>query len=308
MIVKEEVFFILGCPRSGTTLINNLLREYLDIGFANELQLIPKYYPRIKKYGDLNIKKNLDALIMDLIQEPYFSIFEKQYSKTMQRHVKITRESILEKMPEASFAGVIYGVLRSTADQLGKKHVGNKHLSMGLHLDWLHVMFPNCKLIHVIRDGRDCALSLKRMRWGHANAYAAAKLWAQHIRCVKEFINNRIQNRYIEIRYEDFLNKTISEMVRLSNFIRGSHQKNCEKEFEEIKNQVKRDNVFKWKKQMSRNDIAIFQSVAGDLLSEYHYELLPVEKKLKSWQKLYYIIQNQFAREYKVRFRKDMPG
>jgi len=307
--VEDEIFFIIGCPRSGTTFLNHIFREYLDIGLSNELQFIPKYYRKIRRYGNLNSKRNMDSLLSDLLHEPYFNIFEKVYSEKIGRHVKVTRESIIEHMPENSFAGVIFGILKSTAVQLEKKRVGNKHLIMAIHPDWLIEMFPQCKIIHIIRDGRDCALSLMKLRWGHSNVYAAAKFWSQNILGARKLVNLKSENRYIEIRYEDFLETPLSEMDRLKYFVGdGYTETNRDPLFIDLKNIVKTNNAYKWKEYMRPKDIAIFQEVSGYILSACGYELLPISTKIKSWQKWYYMVENQALREYKVRFKKDMPA
>lgn len=307
MPVNNDIIFIIGCPRSGTTLINNLLREHLNIGLANELQLIPKFYPKLKAYGDLTIKKNLNNLVDDMLAEPYFSIFEKGYSEKLGKHVIISKKDILENLPESSFAGVVYSALKVTADQLGKQYVGNKHLSMGLHLDWLIEMFPNCRIIHVIRDGRDCALSLKRMRWGHANAFAAAKLWASHIRMAESFKRKNQTHQFMEFRYEDFLKNPVEEINKIAFFIEGEKSTDNSR-FSELAKIVRSDNKFKWKSKMDKKDIGIFQSIAMEELSLKNYEIYPVIKKLNALEKMYYSIENQIVREYKHRFRKDLPA
>lgn len=309
MAVENDIIFLVGCPRSGSTLLNRILREYLDIGCANELQLIPKYYVKLRRYGDLSLKRNLDSLIDDLLLEPYFTGFERIYTKETGRHVKITKRDIVENMPEASFAGVIYATLRVTAIQLRKNRVGNKHLSMGLHLDWLQELFPKCKVIHLIRDGRDCALSLMKMRWGHANAYAAAKFWSKNISKPRAVAEQRLKFRYIEIKYEDFLLNPIQEMKKLKGFVEGgTAEQNSDIFSGRLVSEVKRNNIFKWKESMSSRDISIFQSVAGKELSECGYELLPGRFELGLWQKWCYTLQDRVLREYKVRFRKDLPA
>ncbi len=308
MAVSKDIIFMLGCPRSGTTFLNDLVRKEMDVGFAAELQMIPKYYRKLQRYGDLNSKDNFVRLVRDMLQEPYFAILENNYSKMMKREISISEERILGNAPEFSLAGAVYGILKSTADVLDKKYVGNKHLAMLLHLDWLEELFPNCRVIHVIRDGRDCALSLEKMRWGHTNAYAAARFWARHI------INGNIlksklpPHRYLETRYEDFLRNPDEEASRLWNFIHSQDEERRNPDsFSHITASVKSGNCFKWKEKMPEKDIAIFQAEAGEQLKEYGYEIVPVTGTgLNVFQKWYYALENQVHREYKVRFRKEM--
>lgn len=310
MAVDKEVIFIVGCPRSGSTFLNNILREYLDIGFANELQLIPKWYKKARRYGDLRIKSNLFALIDDILQEPYFKIFELTYSKGLGRKVRITKEQLIENIPESSLSGVLYGILKTTAVQLGKNRVGNKHLSMALHLDWLDELFPKCKVIHIIRDGRDCTLSLKRMRWGHSNAYAAARLWSNTIRLARSYGTNVLRSRYIEVKYEDLLKDIVCEMGRLASFLEGKNidASALSDRFGDLRYQVKQGNIQKWKTSMDVRDVKIFQGVAKNELRECGYEVVPGAIYLRPWSKFYYRMISFVYAKYKMKFRKDMPA
>ena len=308
MSVMNDIIFMVGCPRSGTTILNHLIRDELGVGFSNELQLIPKYYKKMSRYGDLHQQKNIKNLVDHVLQEPYFKIFETSYSERFGRHLRITESMIFENLPEPSLAGVVYAVLKATADQLGKGLVGNKHLSMGVHLDWLEEMFPNVRIIHVIRDGRDCCLSLKRMRWGHANAFAAARLWREHVVQGRAFAAKHPQ-RCVEVRYEDFLEDPEKEMGRLDAFLNGGAPGDRpETRFRTLRSMVRKGNGYKWKKSMKPKDIAIFQAVASDQLKECGYEVSHVEKPIGFLESSYYLFENRLLREYKYRFRKDMPA
>lgn len=310
MAIEKEIYFLIGCPRSGSTFFNHILRDYLDMGFANELQLIPKYYRKLNSYGDLSANKNLHRLIGDIYQEPYFSLFENAYSKKLGKHVQIRKQDIISNLPESSFAGIIYSVLKVTANEIGKTKIGNKHLIMGIYPEFLDQLFPKSKIIHLIRDGRDCALSLMRMRWGHANIYASARFWAQTILRPRNYKKLQDPNRYMELRYEDFMQNPVVEMDRVRRFV-GENEKNhksSEELFGELRELLKPNNIYKWKYKMTQNDIAIFQYVAGNVLSECGYEIGAKSAKVNILEKWCYLIHNQVLREYKVRFRKDMPS
>ncbi|MFP3982490.1 MAG: sulfotransferase family protein [Desulfurivibrionaceae bacterium] len=305
--MSKDIIFMLGCPRSGTTFLNSLIRDEMDVGFGPELQMIPKYYKKKRHYGDLSDRNNFSRLIQDMLKERYFYILENNYSEKLGVKIKITKEHIISQAPELSLSGAIYGILKSTADVLGKKHVGNKHLAMLLHPDWMEELFPNCRVINVIRDGRDCALSLTKTRWGHTNTYAAATFWAKNIDNGRMLAKKYQNGRYMELRYEDFLQKPEEEAYRLWRFINNQNKtENGHKSFSHISSQVRAGNSNKWKDKMSVRDIAIFQNIAGEQLRVNGYEIAPCTQKLYFFQKWYYALENEIHREYKVRFKNKL--
>jgi len=308
MAVKKDILFIVGCPRSGTTFLAMLLREYLNIGFANELQFIPRFHKKLKKYGDLSNEKNFDRLLNDILKDSFFSIFQKAYTKYLKRPVQITKTDIIELLPEKSFAGIIYAILNAVALKLNKKRIGTKHPTLALHLDILNELFPKCKVINIIRDGRDCAISFYyEVRWGHTNAYMSAVTWKEHVLKAREFGYSVLKGRYIELRYEDLVNNPLKELNRLKEFIGiDSNEINLDNFKYEIEAITKKDNIYKWKELLSEKDIAIFQDIAGDMLKEYGYEIFPKIIKLSNWQKVYYRIKDQIYREYRYHFCKDL--
>jgi len=304
MAVEKEITFIVGCPRSGTTFLATLLREFFDIGFVNELQIIPIFYKKLKNYIPLTEKKNLDRLVSDIIKDNFFDIFRKTYSKYVGKPINITKEDILSLLPEKSYAGVIYSILENAAIKIGKTRVGSKNPDS--YLDIINELFPRAKVIHIIRDGRDCALSFYRMHWGHTNAYMAAKTWKLHVSKNRYLGSSLLMDRYIELKYEDLLSNPISQLNRLANFLHLSVDwKNVEKLVESM---TIKNNFYKWKKKMTQKDLKIFQAVAGDLLQECGYELAPVDPiQLTKFHEIYYNLMDKFLREFRYRFHKYLP-
>ena len=60
--------FVIGCPRSGTTLMAGLLNKIRN-ATSFESHFIPKYYKNLNRYGSLKEKKNIKSLIVDILHE-----------------------------------------------------------------------------------------------------------------------------------------------------------------------------------------------------------------------------------------------
>ena len=60
--------FVVGCPRSGTTMLAGLLNES-PWGGGFETQFIPRYWRKLARYGDLSERSNCTRLVRDILSE-----------------------------------------------------------------------------------------------------------------------------------------------------------------------------------------------------------------------------------------------
>lgn len=161
-------------------------------------------------------------------------------------------------------------------------------------IDELFHYFPNMKFIHIIRDGRDTACSLRTYP---KRKLVDGKFVPNNTRhpfdyCVRTWVSAinrgfaaRNYSNYIEIQYEDLVNHTVTTMERLYGFldlgmiseerllgfykneIPEKHPSNIE-----IGRPLYKGAVAKWKKQMTQEEKALFKEMAGDVLIELGYE------------------------------------
>lgn len=201
--------FIVGAPRSGTTLLYHML---LSTG-------------RFARY-------HAESLAFDLI-EPRF-----QRLKT-----PAAREAFLDEWTQgflfersgfekAEFERLIRERCRDTADFLRILMEGIAHRqgvsrwaectpTHALHLDRIVSAFPGARIIHVIRDGRDVALSLARQQWvrpiplDRVDSRVPAGLYWDWIVNTARRRGRSIGSAYMEIRFEDLVQspqKTLDQL------------------------------------------------------------------------------------------------
>lgn len=302
-ISSKEILFVTGFPRSGTTWINSIFLHCFKCGFANEIQFLLKFHKRLNKYGDLEIDQNMDRLVTDLMADEYFKILKKAYK------VEIAKSELLSRMDARTFPGLAYAILQSVSLHLGKDIVGGKCPSLGWDLAAVYTMFPNAKVVHVVRDGRDCALSHYRMSWGFRNAYVAARQWLDYMQRAQAVGERVGSGRYMEFRYEDFLKDPASILARLEQFILGrqdAYVHACA--LDEVGNKGLTDNFNKWKSVMSPREQGIFESVAGNMLSRLGYEP-SVHKHELSWiESSYWWLDDRVRREIRAMMRRFIPS
>lgn len=280
--------FLTGFARSGTTWVNRLVRDYFDTGLVNEGQFIITFGTSLDRYGGLDDAHNYNRLIRKLSKDKFFSIANANYG------VKIDWNRIRER--GRSFSEIAMDILAQIAEQTGKRRIGSKYPVFGRHVPLLNRLFTNCRLIHVVRDGRDCAMSQKRVTWGHQNAYSAAIHWRAYLDTLRHDAK-ALGDRYLELRYEDLLLDPKSTMTALECFITGSAEGSITRRFLEDRGSLKPEKVGQWRQTMPARDQAIFESVAGDLLQIYGYPLTGTRHSPPLLLKIGYVAHDRLSRE-----------
>lgn len=290
--------FLTGFARSGTTWVNSLLRDYFDAGFVNEGQFIVSVGVRLRRRGELGLVPNRRRLVDGLRKDRFFSILKKNYA------VEVNWQRV--EAATQTFAAMALDILAQIAEQTGKSRIGSKYPVFGRHLDLLNELFPDCRVVHVIRDGRECALSHKHMTWGHQNAYAAAVHWRNYL-CKARNAAQEMSGRYLEIRYEDLLATPQETMAVLEEFLTGSSGPIAARFIGDAK-RLKPEKIGRWRQAMSLSDQAIFEAVAGDMLRDLGYPLTGAARAPSTFSRAMYVAHDRVTREAWHWARKVFPA
>jgi len=153
--------FIVGCPRSGTTLLRDLLRSHPNLTLPPESQLIPRFY---RAYGDPSSDREAWLRARRILHNPRIASWGISTSEA-------------EFAGCRSFSRVIRRLFEVWAAKEGKPRWGDKTPHYVRHLPLILRLFPEAQVIHIIRDGRDAALSWIRAGFEPRNLYVAARMW-----------------------------------------------------------------------------------------------------------------------------------
>lgn len=199
---------IVGAPRSGTT----LLRFMLD---ASPLLAIPPETGFLTELRRLDqVGAGPDQLAAVITHHPPEAPTWPDFG--LDAEELTTRLQVLDPWSVAAGVRQFYGAY---AELHGKPRWGDKTPGYVQHLAEIAAVLPEARFVHLIRDGRDVAVSL-RQRWfspGHAIETQAA-FWAAHVRA------GRAQARshdlaYLELRYEDLIAAPERELRRVCEFV-----------------------------------------------------------------------------------------
>ena len=187
--------FIVGAPRSGTTLVRAMLDSHPDLAIPFESHFVPRLLSAANSFGDhgeLSIARFCEALQ----GEPRFRAWGLPIS-TVRTH--------LESIAPASMPDLVRGVFDSWARSQGKKRWGDKTPKYALHVDLLARAFPESVFIHVIRDGRNVAASYLATDIGPKSIMGAATMWSMHVDAARKSGATLATRRYREVLYEHLI-------------------------------------------------------------------------------------------------------
>jgi len=294
----DQPVFVLGCDRSGTTLLSLLLSQSPDLHMTLESGFIPDLYEKRHDYGNFTEPKQRWFFIRDLqttnatSNTVAFDIFGL---------TDMQAENSIKQAAPTNYAGAIDALFSETAQTNNKSRWGNKTPKYVHSIGLLVELFPKAKIIHLIRDPRDVAASIKRVGWTHT-IKEAATFWNKR---VSDGLKGRKfdDNTYYELKYESLLeqpDKTLEDLYNwldidfstevIDQYQQDKNRTSIEKHkdlFDLIGKPIDKSRAYAWKKSMSKADIAEIEQVNKDLIQKLHYELsgfrVPVGRKIYRW-------------------------
>ena len=108
------------------------------------------------------------------------------------------------RYPQEDIRKVLMDLFDHICHEQGKEVICEQTPWYGQRLDVLEGIFPGMRVIHVIRDGRDVALSFARTPWWSNDAGENLLQWEREIRRIRAFGKQRPES-YREVRYEDLV-------------------------------------------------------------------------------------------------------
>lgn len=266
--------FLVGMPRSGTKLLRDLLNNHPAIGIpAAETEFLPDWAQRWPEFGDLSDRATFQAFAERQAGSPYFV-----YLREEQGH-QLNIDAWYAACTGFGTAAVFEALIRTdAASPRGSGRIwGDKSPGYVQHIALLNRLWPACRVIHIVRDVRDYALSIDQA-WGK-DRLRAAQRWVDRITRLELDAANLGSRRFIELRYEDLVRDPGPELARLCTFLdlptapgltqlkRPSENKGDARGHTAIK----ADNTAKYKAKMDPAEIAQIERLAGPLLQRFAY-------------------------------------
>lgn len=207
----DRPVFVVGCPRSGTTLLTLMLHAHSRIAIPPETRFLMRAYRAQRRFGDLH-RPAARAALASFVVDRRGTRFRDLGLDPQQ-----VRRAVVAAPPTVGSA--LGSVFRCYAAAHGKPRWGDKRPTYFQRIDAIRAMFPDAQVVHIVRDGRDCMASLKRMPWWRRDAVESLALWTQAVDEGRRAARRLPQGAYHELRYEDLVLDPRTELRRLCAFL-----------------------------------------------------------------------------------------
>jgi hypothetical protein len=290
---NSRPFFILGSGRSGTSLLSRMLNQHPNLAVPPESHLYNTFHPWLGYYGNLAAEQNRANLVADIVATGPL----RDWSPRLQA------DEVLAHVHGGDFGAVVDAVMCAWAAKKGKRRWGEKtpqHIRF-----WRHISadFKGSQVIHVIRDGRDVAISMMKARFGPKSIYSCARGWREYLEQVEDVKNNQPTELFFEVSYENMLENTKQTLREVCDFLGEAYAPEMLDYYrdttpyptdvhnqENLAKPVIVDNKQKWRTEMTKDEVRVFEAVAGDALANYGYPRAiddPVMSKGEKWFRRY---------------------
>jgi len=272
--MRPPPVFVLGVRRSGTTLLRVMLDRHTELAVPDESYFIPQLAGR--HHGRID----LDAFADDLRRLP-----------TLRDWGVRARDVRGRLAPGATLADGIRAVYELYAEARGKRRWGDKTPMYMQHLRLLERLFPDALYVHLVRDGRDAALSFLAVprgivteTWGHPRTVGGfACQWRSEVLAARALGQRVGPTRYLEVRYETLVDDPEGELRRICDFAglpyepgmleyAGAVDLSAKPHLQSLSRPPTRG-LRDWRETMAPGGVAAFERIADDLLGAYGYEL-----------------------------------
>ncbi len=271
----------IGTQRSGSNLLRVMLDQFPEVFGPHPPHVLITFYPLLKYYGNLEDTTNFKKLIEDICRLIEVNPVPWDGSP-------LNREKIFKRCRRRTLLEVFIQINEFECEESGKTIWCCKSMESLYLLDKFREEGFEPLYLYLYRDGRDVALSFKKAIVGEKHIYNLAVKWkADQDTCLRE-LEKIDAGRYVKVKYEDYIGdsdifiKEICNRVGIkyqnvaNDFYKSEESKRTAaggKMWENVTKPVMKNNYGKFLKELSAEEILIFEQVAGDTLVELGYQL-----------------------------------
>lgn len=282
---------VIGAPRSGTTLLRFMLDAHPSLAIPPETGFLAA---SALLDCDLSDAEGFHQVVTHFPPDaPAWNDFDVD--------ADVLRRELLQLEPFDSSEG-FRAFYRLYAEGHGKPRYGDKTPMYCEHVDLVARLLPEAHFIHIIRDGRDTALSLRSMWFAPArDVPALAAYWVKLIGAARGA--RRRVPAYMELRYEDLVCEPERVLRNVCRFIDLPFDERMLRYWEQTPERLREhrtrhkidgsvlvtydqrreqqrltmspplpERLYRWKTEMTPEEQDVFWRIAGDTLTELGYE------------------------------------
>lgn len=276
---SERPIIVLGCPRSGTTLLSVMLHAHPRLAVAPETRFLADVYRARLGLGDLRDPAARGALAAAILDRPGSRVGDLRIDAGQ------VRAAITNGPP--TIGSAFTTVFGAYAARFDKARWGDKRPAYYRLVPALRRLFPDAQFVHVVRDGRDCVASLLRMPWYREGPLAAIATWTEALDYGERNRRRLGPDRWHEIRYERLVLHPERELRGLCAFLGEDYAPAMAEprrlapgvvparkhHHVRVRGPVDATRVGTWSRELPDDLAALLSRVAGGRLREAGYEV-----------------------------------
>lgn len=276
-LAPEPRLLVGGTPRSGTTLTRNLLDSHPRLSLPDES------YFMVQVWRTLGLRRAASDM-----PEAWRMISGHRSFHNWGLDLAVLAD-VVDRHAVRSYPELLKALFAAFAEMRGTTWSGDKTTTNARSFDLLSAWFPSATMVHVLRDPREVAMSLVLQHWHRGGLASAADQWRGHVSAARDFAR-RQPGRFHELRYEDLVADPAAAMRRLceaaslrfepemldhtrsDNLLRDRHHDRAR--------QPVQPSPRRWQDELSPDDLAVIELVAGRLMDEVGYRRVTGRRRL----------------------------
>jgi hypothetical protein len=276
-------FFIIGRPRTGTTLLRSLFDAHPNVQIPWECQFILNLYPH---YGNTSYwtEELLSRFYKDLLQQWQFSAWTIDHDK-----LKSDLYSCAGQRSYADLCRTVHLNYISFYKKESIRLIGDKNHGYTIYTDRLLKIFPDARFIYILRDYRDHFHSVRNVDFELPVVSLVVYKWKYFYRKALQAAKSNPDSFYF-IRYEDLVASPEIHFRKLCEFLKISYLPEVfdfhkikaeaekqypadilEKHHKSLFNPINTSRIGLWEKSMTKRQIRIADQVAGKFAEKAGY-------------------------------------
>ena len=284
---EHSPIFIVGVPRSGTTLLQMILNSHSKIAIYSEIHFFTQIVQLKNIIPHLKSKSEIDEFFEQIKRINHYKYLPgiDELEKTVKSRMYLTSES--------SYENFYLYLMQEFAKSEKKERFGEKTPQNINYLEELIKLFPNAKIINIIIDPRAVVNSLVKVDWSSDDIIVNTLKWKiQIINSEQKKMN--CNGNYLEVTYESLVEnaettlKTICEFIdvrydseMLNYFYHSDNYLSKEKDKIGVTKNIYQSSTNKWNYELSKSQIYIIQLLLGSYLTKFGYDKLNISLKNK---------------------------
>jgi hypothetical protein len=250
---SDRPIFIVGRPRSGTTMLQLMLHAHPRIALPPENGLVLPAFERRPEFGDLRDPGHRRALGEWIVAAENFAGLGLDPAEVV--------DAVATAPP--TLGSALGTVFQAYARRFGKPRWGDQHPShLRRHLPVILRLFPDAQIVDVVRDGRDCVAARK----GEADLDQLAGGWARAADASRRAARTYGPGVYHQVRYEDLVAEPAARLRELCDFLDEDYDPAMA-----AAGIPHAERAGSWRRRLSADEIARCEAAFGPRLARFGY-------------------------------------